>query len=152
MDTRDITDNAKDQEQLKGDTGTLDLPDVKDIPGQEYVTPAPIGEMADTTISSDDEEGYGLLDDDGQESDVTDLEVELLRNSADEMPDSDDQVLHNVALDDTDFDGEPLNEKSLDRSFSGGDLDVPGSELDDEDEDVGTEDEENNAYSTSDNN
>ena len=38
------------------------LPDVEDIPGQENFTPAPLGEMADTTISSDDEEGDGIFE------------------------------------------------------------------------------------------
>ena len=38
-------------------------------------------------------------------------------------------------------------EKSFDNIMSGGDLDVPGSELDDQQESVGSEDEENNYYS-----
>lgn len=38
-------------------------------------------------------------------------------------------------------------ETSLDTELIGSDLDVPGSELDDEMEDVGSEDEENNYYS-----
>lgn len=40
-----------------------------------------------------------------------------------------------------------LNEKDFEEDVSGGDLDVPGSEFDDELEDVGSEDEENNHYS-----
>ena len=39
------------------------------------------------------------------------------------------------------------NEKSLDEDLLGGDLDIPGSELDDEQEKIGSEDEENNYYS-----
>lgn len=39
------------------------------------------------------------------------------------------------------------NEKDFEEDVSGGDLDVPGSELDDEREEVGCEDEENNHYS-----
>ena len=39
------------------------------------------------------------------------------------------------------------NEKDFDESMSGDDLDVPGSELDDQQESVGSEDEENNYYS-----
>ena len=35
--------------------------------------------------------------------------------------------------------------------LTGGDLDVPGSELDDDQENIGSEDEENNYYSESDN-
>lgn len=42
---------------------------------------------------------------------------------------------------------EPLNEKEFEDDMSGDDLDVPGSELDDEQENVGSEDEENNYYS-----
>lgn len=40
-----------------------------------------------------------------------------------------------------------LNEKDFVEDVSGGDLDIPGSELDDEMEEVGSEDEENNYYS-----
>ena len=39
------------------------------------------------------------------------------------------------------------NEKGFSNDVSGGDLDVPGSELDDVQENVGSEDEENNLYS-----
>ncbi len=40
-----------------------------------------------------------------------------------------------------------LNEKDFEEDMSGGDLDIPGSELDDAQENVGSEDEENNHYS-----
>lgn len=59
----DITDSKRDQERLKSDEGTLDLPDVSDIPGQEHVHVLPMGDLSDTTISSDDEEGRDLLGD-----------------------------------------------------------------------------------------
>lgn len=39
------------------------------------------------------------------------------------------------------------SEKDLDSEFPGDDLDIPGSELDDLQEDIGSEDEENNYYS-----
>ena len=39
------------------------------------------------------------------------------------------------------------NEKNFKQDKSGGDLDVPGAELDDQQESVGSEDEENNYYS-----
>ena len=44
------------------------------------------------------------------------------------------------------------NEKDFDDDVSGSDLDIPGSELDDELEIIGSEDEENNYYSLGDNN
>jgi hypothetical protein len=40
-----------------------------------------------------------------------------------------------------------MNEKSFKEDMSGDDLDVPGSELDDQQEKIGSEDEENNYYS-----
>lgn len=70
--SEDIHDSPKDQEKLKSETAIMDLPEVKDIPGQENIEPMPLGELADTTISSDDEEGVGVLDfDDEDEDDET---------------------------------------------------------------------------------
>ena len=62
--TTDLPESKRDKELLKPDEATLDLPEVKDIPGQEHVRPLPPGEMADTTISSADEEANELLDTD----------------------------------------------------------------------------------------
>ena len=45
-----------------------------------------------------------------------------------------------------------LNEKIFEDDMSGDDLDVPSSELDDEQEKLGSEDEENNYYSLGGNN
>lgn len=42
---------------------------------------------------------------------------------------------------------ETMNEKDFTDDMSGGDLDIPGEELDDAQEDIGSEDEENNYYS-----
>ena len=39
------------------------------------------------------------------------------------------------------------NEKTFNQDKSGSDLDIPGAELDDSLEDIGSEDEENNGYS-----
>lgn len=61
----DLPDSPHDAERLKSDETILDLPDVSDIPGQEHVQVPALGELADTTISSADEEGAGLLDDVG---------------------------------------------------------------------------------------
>jgi len=40
-----------------------------------------------------------------------------------------------------------LNEKDFNDDYTGADLDIPGAELDDEQEAIGSEDEENNYYS-----
>lgn len=150
--TADLSESKRDKELLKPDESTLDLPDVKDIPGQEHVRPFLPAEMADTTISSSDEEGAGLLDNDedilaDKASDVTPVEKEMLQRSSESMATKDDEQRRESQLDKTDNDGTPLNEKV---NVSGSDLDVPGSEDDDANENIGEEDEENNSYSLSD--
>ena len=147
--TNDLPESKRDKVLLKPDEGTLDLPEVKDIPGQEHVRPLPPGEMADTTISSADEEASKLLDTDedilmDKDLNVTSTERDLLQRSSESMATLDDEQLNIAALDSTDDDGEKLNESS---DMSGNDLDVPGSEDDDADEEIGEEDEENNSYS-----
>lgn len=197
----DIKDSKKDEEKLKQDEVTLDLPDVKDIPGQENIRVPKMNEMADTTISSDDEEGVGVLnndeddvsndrigsattkteddliineDDDSveeeldtedeeesedydleitddsvdEDSDVSNEEKLDLQRTADDVDSYDNEDAYNSELDDTDFDGDKLNEEI---DLTGDDLDVPGSEEDDADEEIGEEDEENNDYSLGDN-
>ena len=147
--TSDLPESKRDKELLKPDEATLDLPEVKDIPGQEHIRPMPPGEMADTTISSADEEARGLLDTDedilmDKNLNVSDSERDLLQRSSESMATLDDEQLNSSDLDKTDDEGEILNEGS-DRS--GNDLDVPGSEDDDANEEIGEEDEENNSYS-----
>ncbi len=195
----DLPDSEKDQAKLQPEEAILDMPDVKDIPGQENIHVPELREMADTTISSDDEEGIGIFgDDDGdyaterlpvgeeldednlvigddealeaeldeedndndteddqlitddavdEDSDVTEEEKEALER-AEQMDTPDNEELYGAELDDTDFDCEKLNESE---DFSGKDLDVPGTEDDDENEEIGEEDEENNEYSLGDN-
>lgn len=142
------------------DKNTIDLPEVKDIPGQENVKPLRLGELADTTASSADEEGDDVLeqgDDDldivmGNDADVSPSERATLKNLDRTIADSEDARIRKSALDSTDEDGTPLNESSLYQDEAGDDLDVPGSDEDDDDEAIGEEDEENNDYSISDNN
>ena len=86
------------------------------------------------------------------ESNVSDEERALLDESERGIDGSDDEMAPARAhLDETDMDGDPLNESSGRENFLGDDLVVPGSELDDADENIGSEDEENNYYSLSDN-
>jgi hypothetical protein len=149
---KDIQDSPEDEKKMQREETEMTLPDVSDIPGQEHIHVPPLGELADTTISSDDEEGKGILDDDeddiDNESDVTDEERQDLEASANITPGEEDaDRLRRAALDSTDDDGDPLNEGSFGDEISGADLDVPGAELDDENEDIGAEDEENNSYS-----
>jgi len=151
-DSPDLAESKRDKELLKPDEGTLNLPDVKDIPGQEHVRPFLPGEMADATISSADEEGNGLLDTDedinaDKDANVSNAERELLQRSSESMASKEDEQWRESQLDKTDDEGVALNEKV---NVSGSDLDVPGSEDDDANEEIGEEDEENNSYSLSD--
>ena len=199
--TTDLPDSERDKEELKQEETTIDLPDVKDIPGQENIHVPDLREMADITIASDDEEGVGIFDDENnkdasserfgaaQELDEDDLiigddekleadldekesneafeddEVDVTGDSVSEdsdvsedekkalertenMDTQDNENLYRAELDDEDLEGDKLNEEE---DFSGDDLDVPGKEDDDADEEIGEEDEENNPYSLGDN-
>ena len=64
--------------------------------------------------------------------------------------DDEERGLHRAELDDRDDDGELLNEVTSATDNSGRDLDVPGSDDDNDMEDIGEEDEENNSYSQAD--
>jgi hypothetical protein len=146
----DLSDSIRDEKELQNEEATLDLPDVKDIPGQEHVHPPKMREYYDTTASSADEEGENIwIDDEITEdsSNVSDLEKEMLDETANDMPTKDELALRQASLDSTDSDGEPLNEKVSSNAISGSDLDVPGASDDDPDEETGEEDEENNPYS-----
>ncbi|MFT3934246.1 MAG: hypothetical protein QM726_11560 [Chitinophagaceae bacterium] len=146
----------KDLQKQDQDFIVMDMPEVKDIPGQENIQVPRFKEMQDTTISSADEEGDGILDDlnkptDTLETDntsnVSRVEKRMLRKSAGPVPTDETEDFNEMVLDEKDDDGEYLNEKSIRQDRNGEDLDVPGAELDDDDEDLGDEDEENNIYS-----
>ncbi len=145
--TNDIMDAPRDGERLQSETATLDLPDVSDIPGQEHVHAPRMNELNDTTISSADEEGESIFNE-NDDSDVSDEEKELLRRTGESMASDEDEDVYNAELDKTDNEGEVLNENV---DITGEDLDIPGSGDDDTDEEVGEEDEENNNYSLGDN-
>ena len=60
----DLPDSKDDIEKLRGEELIMDLPEVKDIPGQEFVHVPPLGELGDTTISSAGEEGTRVFGND----------------------------------------------------------------------------------------
>jgi hypothetical protein len=84
------------------------------------------------------------LDETDETSDVSKEEAALLERSSVSQAGPDDEAWDRSTLDNTDEDGEELNEEN---EFSGKDLDVPGAEADDAAEETGGEDEENNSYS-----
>ena len=158
----DLPDNEHDIARMQPEEVILDLPDVNEIPGQEHIHVPRMKEMQDVTIASDDEEGVGIFGDDedgeddfdepleftGGDGDVSRMEQGLLAKSADASgSDEDDEIMAISGLDDTDEDGEVLNEGSFDTDASGSDLDTSGTDEDDDLENIGEEDEENNLYS-----
>jgi hypothetical protein len=149
----DLPDSKEDREKLKGEETFIELPDVKDIPGQEFVNAPPLGMLGDTTISSDDEEGKSVfdLDDsedftDGTEADVSREERAALADT-EYLPTTDEDRLRRANLDNRDFQGERLNERSFGEERSGRDLDIPGNTDETKTDAMGQGDEENKYYS-----
>jgi hypothetical protein len=130
----DLPDSKEDQEKLQSEETFIDLPDVKDIPGQEFVNAPPAGMLGDITIASADEEGTHVFDQDdsedlrrtGNDTDVNRNERQTLEQ-VDYMPTRDEDNLQNAQMDNVDFQNEPLNERSFGEERSGRDLDVPGN-------------------------
>jgi hypothetical protein len=150
----DITDPQTDRERLQPDEASFELPDVKDIPGQEFVHAPPMGAFADTTISSADEEGEGVFEDDeedetdimtGTAADLSKQDKRVLETAEYYMPTRDEESLQQAELDNTDSEDESLNERSGD--LSGSDLDIPVDESDTRNENSGQGDEENKFFS-----
>lgn len=103
---------------------------------EEKNSPQNTSRLNDTTTDDDVEIVMGT------EADVTEEDLAILEQE--------DPNIIAAMLDNTDEDGEPLNEVS-DGVQTGDGLDVPGSEDDDANEAIGEEDEENNYYSLGDN-
>ncbi len=152
----DLQDSPEDEQKLTNEEMEIDLPDVKDIPGQEFIHVPNMDEFSDTTVSSADEEGEMVWEDKPEEeteeltddtANVTPLEKQMLQASADDMPTKDEIQLRRASLDERDEDGDPLNEKTSASAISGSDLDIPGADDDNAEESLGEEDEENNPYS-----
>ncbi len=151
----DLPDNPRDKERLRSEETTIDLPDVSDIPGQENIVAAPLGELADTTISSDDEEGLDIFDDDDADDDVEyimgtegDVRRDERRALEDDqyLPTRDENNLRDARMDNTDFQGEELNERSFGDVRSGKDLDIDAPD-ETRTTSMGQGDEENKYYS-----
>ena len=154
---KDGTASKRRKQKLAQDDSYIEIPDVSDIPGQEKIVNAGVpGAMSDTTISSDDEEGIRegrdiLAEDDNvdivmrTEADVTEEDLAMLGDPDQDQDMNEDELVRKEGLDDTDFEGDPLNEAAVDEDSTGDDLDVPEEEDDDARKNV--DDEENDYYS-----
>ena len=151
----DLPDNEHDRERLRSEETFINLPDVKDIPGQEFVNTPPLRGIADTTISSEDEEGTGVFDKDdsenlneGTEFDVTADERKALEDTT-YLPTNDEDNLRRARMDNVDFQNEPLNEGSfgVGQEEDDEDLDIPDESDETRNTSMGQGDEENKYYS-----
>ena len=141
---KDSTASQQRKEKLMQDNdGYVEIPDVS--------------ANSDSTIASDDEEEIraekDILEDDddtkivmGTEADVTPEDLVLLGDPDKDMDLNDDELVRKEGLDDTDLDGDPLNEAAVDEDSTGDDLDVP-EEGEDDPKKVQDDDEENDYYS-----
>lgn len=83
----------------------------------------------------------------GTEADVSEEERRVLEDATYYRGTDDSENLRTAHLDNTDFDGEPLNEESFGSTVSGAGLDVPGEVDETNTESMGQGDEENKYYS-----
>jgi hypothetical protein len=99
-----------------------------------------------TSEEIDDTDGLSaVLDPDAE---VTEEDLALLGDPDQDMDGLDDEEMANYkGLDNTDFDGTPLNENSRTVATNGLDLDMPGEELDNSGSALEEEDEENDYFS-----
>lgn len=154
--TSDVHDSPRDEERLKSETAYIELPDVSDIPGQEFIHPPGLGELAGTTIASADEEADDIWDESndtetkdellGDNTSINEAEKDTVARTYYDMPTQDEFNLRQSYVDEHDADGDRLNELSED-AVSGDDLDTTIVDADDAMENIGEEDEENNIYS-----
>lgn len=129
----DLPDSDHDRDRLRPEETVINLPDVKDIPGQEFVNVAPLDGIGDTTISSDDEEGTSVFDRDGSEDLRSGNDADVRRDErvalsdTDYMPTRDEDNLRRASMDNSDFQGEGLNERGFGQERSGEDLQTEGT-------------------------
>ena len=152
----DLPTSPEDNEKLGADETSINLPDVKDIPGQEFVNVPTMGEMADTTPASDDEEGLGVFNEENDDlvqgaSNVKPEELQALQDTT-YLPTRDEDRLRQARMDNRDFQGEELNENSFGvaQELDGSDLDIDTVGDETQTSSLGQGDEENKYYSESD--
>jgi hypothetical protein len=145
-------DNANDQNQFPGYPhydAKEDIMDKRNEAQKVSTDPNDMGPNARTESMEQRTAPAGDLQnatDETTEADVTPEDLQML-SAAFQSRDMDDMDPEEAKLDETDEDGDPLNEPRSTYNQTGADLDVPGSETDDANENIGEEDEENNYYS-----
>jgi hypothetical protein len=138
------TTEGKRNEELLNEAYVGEADKSKQTASSEVVT------MGENSIEDQDDLGIVM----GTEADVTEEDLLVLGEKDQDMDGGDDEMFSKAGLDDTDFEGEPLNEAATDMSSTGEDLDLPEETPNNPKGDaMGQGDEENDYYSLgSDNN
>jgi hypothetical protein len=145
--TEDIMDGRSDAERVNMDVENL--PNFHNATTPHRLNP---GTENERTTGSTPTDATGMDTDlgieMGTEADVTPEEKKLLEDDM-YYPTQDEDRLRQARLDDTDFDGEPLNEESFGagQAESGADLDMDASADETNSEAMGQGDEENQYFS-----
>ena len=131
-----------------GDDSTDEADEYADVMDNEELeddgVESTVAERREGVTQSEDDDDVEIVM--GTEADVTDEDLALLGDKDQDLDGGDDEDFNRATLDETDEDGDPLNEASPKMSATGDDLDMP----DDGDElpgDPANEDEENKYYS-----
>lgn len=127
-------DRLQEDDMIFSDTGPAALPE--ETPGDRN--------------SQEEKEELDIVM--GTEADVTEEDLQMLGDPERDMDMGEDEQIRSEGLDDTDFDGDPLNEGASDVFTTGDDLDMPANDGSDPLADsMGQGDEENDYYSLGDN-
>ena len=158
IDNNKASNEREEKREMPGSPEVPDSMSVNDSNLEEITQDG--GHVRDNMRTSDGESDNDVDDTDptsdivmGTEADVTAEDLELLGDPHQDIDMGDDELVRTEGLDDTDFDGDPLNEAATSEYSTGDDLDMPVSDGSDPQADsMGQGDEENDYYSLDDNN
>ena len=120
--------------------------DTDDIVAVDVAAMVSGGSETERVVDDDNDDELEIVM--GTEADVTPQDLALLGDKDKDMDLGDDELVSMEGLDDTDQDGEPLNEAAVDTDTTGDDLDIPEADEDNPaNSSLGQGDEENNYYS-----
>jgi len=141
--TKAKSKNSERNQSIKSVKDKKDQKQAKHFPGYP-----PYPDSEDITINNErtslDDQGVPLPFESNKLVDETDDDLIVGKSN---LTKDDLQALGPIDQSLDEGDDELLRERKTRVDFSGEDLDVPGSELDDNSEEIGSEDEENNSYS-----
>lgn len=144
--TEDIMDSRSDAERVN--VNVENLPNFYNATSPHRLNPEAQNERATGSTPTGSDMDIDLGIEMGTEADVTPEERKLLEDDT-YYPTQDEDRLRQARLDDTDFDGEPLNEEGfgVGQAESGSDLDMDASADETNNEAMGLGDEENQYFS-----